>query len=111
MTNLSVNINKLGLLRNSRGRDYPNLIDFARRILHYGVQGLTIHPRQDERHITKKDAKDLSSLVRNYTNIELNIEGYPTDEFMCLMEDLKPHQCEVVNHFVTPLLSGFFYYS
>lgn len=96
MTVLSVNLNKIALLRNSRGRDYPNVVDFARRFYHLGVRGITIHPRQDERHITRQDALDLGCLADEIDDMELNIEGYPSEDFMQLVERVKPDQCTLV---------------
>ncbi len=63
MTQLSVNVNKIALLRNSRGRDFPNVINFAKKFMDLGVHGITVHPRQDERHITVKDAYELAELM------------------------------------------------
>ena len=96
MTDLSVNLNKIALLRNSRGRNYPSVTDFARRFIKLGVQGLTIHPRPDERHIKRQDAYDLAGLLRDYNGVELNIEGYPNDEFLRLIEETRPDQCTLV---------------
>ncbi|MEE9445460.1 MAG: pyridoxine 5'-phosphate synthase [Cocleimonas sp.] len=96
MTVLSVNLNKIALLRNSRGRDYPNVVEFAEKFIALGVQGITIHPREDERHITRQDAYDLSDLLANKGNIEFNIEGYPSDNFLALVHELKPTQCTLV---------------
>ena len=96
MTVLSVNLNKVALLRNSRGRDFPNVVEFARKFYNLGVGGITIHPRQDERHITRQDALDLGHLVRDLRNIELNIEGYPSVEFLKLVERVNPTQCTLV---------------
>jgi len=96
MTDLSVNLNKIALLRNSRGRDYPSVTDFARRFISLGVQGITIHPRPDERHIKRQDAYDLAELLRDYSDVELNIEGYPNEEFLRLIEDTRPDQCTLV---------------
>lgn len=96
MTDLSINLNKLALLRNSRGRDYPNLISFAEKFIALGVQGLTIHPRQDQRHITKEDAINLGEFMSEYPNVELNIEGYPSGDFLSLVEAIKPDQCSLV---------------
>jgi pyridoxine 5-phosphate synthase len=96
MTNLSINLNKIALLRNSRGRDYPNLVYFAEQFVSLGAHGLTIHPRQDERHITKQDAIDLSDYCRGKPQIELNIEGYPSQDFLQLVEQIKPEQCTLV---------------
>ena len=96
MTVLSVNLNKIALLRNSRGRDFPNVVGFARKFYELGVRGITIHPRQDERHITKQDALNLGLLVSDLRNIELNIEGYPSEEFLKLVERVNPTQCTLV---------------
>lgn len=96
MTVLSVNLNKLALLRNSRGRNYPDLLEFATRFIALGVQGLTIHPRPDERHIHRSDAHELTGLLRNHSGIELNIEGYPSEAFLQLITDTRPHQCTLV---------------
>ena len=96
MTVLSVNLNKIALLRNSRGRDFPNVVAFARKFYDLGVRGITIHPRQDERHITKQDALNLGRLVSDLRNIELNIEGYPSEEFLKLVERVNPTQCTLV---------------
>ena len=96
MTKLSVNINKIALLRNSRGRDYPSVIDFAEKFIALGVNGITVHPRQDERHITMQDAIDLSGLLSAYDDVEYNIEGYPSEEFLALVEKTKPTQCTLV---------------
>ena len=76
-TSLSVNLNKIALLRNSRGRDYPNVVDYAQRFIDLGVHGITIHPRQDERHAKKQDARELGELCRGLKNVEFNIEGFP----------------------------------
>ena len=71
VSRLSVNINKIALLRNSRGSDIPSVVQFAKDCERYGAQGITIHPRQDERHITRKDVYDLKPIVTT----EFNIEG------------------------------------
>ncbi|WP_196158836.1 pyridoxine 5'-phosphate synthase [Reinekea sp. G2M2-21] len=96
MTELSVNVNKLALLRNSRGHDAPNVVEFAKKFIDLGVKGITIHPRQDERHITRQDARDLGNLIRPLAGIELNIEGYPSEEFLLLIEEVKPDQTTLV---------------
>lgn len=96
MTVLSVNLNKIALLRNSRGRDFPNVVDFARKFYDLGVRGITIHPRQDERHITRQDALNLGRMVSDLRDIELNIEGYPSEEFLELVESVNPAQCTLV---------------
>jgi len=96
MTCLSVNLNKIALLRNSRGRDFPNVANFANKLITLGVHGITVHPRQDERHITKKDAYELGELLANNSEVEFNIEGYPSDDFMTLVTEIKPTQCTLV---------------
>ena len=96
MTQLSVNVNKIALLRNSRGRDFPNVIDFAKKFIDLGVHGITVHPRQDERHITVKDAYELSEFLQDYPNVEYNIEGFPSADFMKIVRETKPDQCTLV---------------
>ena len=104
-TSLSVNLNKIALLRNSRGRDYPNVVDYAQRFIDLGVNGITIHPRQDERHAKKQDARDLGELCRGLDSVEFNIEGYPSDDFMELILAIKPDQCTLVPDDVNQLTS------
>lgn len=96
MTKLSVNVNKIALLRNSRGRDFPNVINFAQKFIDLGVHGITVHPRQDERHITVKDAYELAEFLQDFPNVEYNIEGYPSQEFLKIISDTKPDQCTLV---------------
>ena len=96
MTRLSVNLNKIALLRNSRGRDYPNVVEYARKCISLGVDGITIHPRPDERHAKKRDACDLGLLCEQYAQVEFNIEGYPAPDFLALCEAVKPDQCTLV---------------
>ena len=92
MTKLSVNINKIATLRNSRGGNTPNLIQFAKDIQQFGAQGVTIHPRPDERHIRYQDALDLKPIV--YT--EFNIEGNPIPKFVDMVLQIKPTQVTLV---------------
>ena len=96
MTVLSVNVNKIALLRNSRGRDFPNVIEFAKRVIGLGVKGITVHPRPDERHITRRDIRELTSFLADYPGVEFNIEGYPSEDFMELVLNAKPDQCTLV---------------
>lgn len=96
VTKLSVNVNKIALLRNSRGRDYPNVVDFARKFIALGVHGITVHPRQDQRHITNQDAVDLAALLADCPAVEFNIEGYPSEAFLALIERTRPDQCTLV---------------
>lgn len=92
MTKLSVNINKIATLRNARGGDFPSVTESAVKIQEFGAQGITIHPRPDERHITRKDVYDLKPLV--YT--EFNIEGNPHRSFIDMVLDVKPEQVTLV---------------
>ena len=92
MTKLSVNVNKIATLRNSRGGNVPDLIKTAIDIQNYGADGITVHPRPDERHIRKKDVFDLIPIIRT----EYNIEGYPSPDFLDLVKKVKPHQVTLV---------------
>lgn len=96
MTHLSVNLNKIGLLRNSRGRNYPNMTAMAQRTLDLGAFGLTIHPRPDQRHATYRDAFDLKELLKQYPGRELNIEGFPDEKFLEVVLEVLPDQCTLV---------------
>ncbi|MDP1930176.1 MAG: pyridoxine 5'-phosphate synthase [Gammaproteobacteria bacterium] len=96
MTILSVNVNKIALLRNSRGRNFPDVLYFVRRLIGLGVKGITVHPRQDERHITRKDVVEITALLSDFPSVEFNIEGYPSPEFMELIARVKPAQCTLV---------------
>ena len=92
MTKLSVNINKVATLRNSRGGDTPNLVEFASSIQEFGAQGITIHPRPDQRHIRYQDVYDLKQVVHT----EYNIEGNPIPDFIDLVLKIKPNQVTLV---------------
>jgi pyridoxine 5-phosphate synthase len=92
MAILSVNVNKIATLRNSRGADVPNLIKVAIDLERFGAQGITIHPRPDERHIRYQDARDLKKVVQT----ELNIEGNPIDSFIKLVNEVQPAQVTLV---------------
>jgi pyridoxine 5-phosphate synthase len=92
MTKLSVNINKIATLRNSRGGSMPNVVQVAKDVQKFGAQGITIHPRPDERHIRYQDARNLKSVVHT----EFNIEGNPVAKFMDLVLELKPTQVTLV---------------
>lgn len=92
MTKLSVNINKIATLRNSRGGNVPNLLQVAKDLQQFGAQGITIHPRPDERHIKYQDAFDLKEVVHT----EYNIEGNPVKKFMDLVLTIKPTQVTLV---------------
>jgi pyridoxine 5-phosphate synthase len=92
MTRLSVNINKIATLRNARGGENPNVVKVAKDCERFGAQGITIHPRPDERHITTQDVYDLAPNVTT----EFNIEGYPDDRFLELVAKNKPTQATLV---------------
>ena len=92
MTRLSVNINKLATLRNARGGNNPDVVATALLIERYGAQGITVHPRPDERHIRRSDARALKPLLTT----EFNIEGYPTDDFIALVLEVRPAQVTLV---------------
>jgi pyridoxine 5-phosphate synthase len=92
MVRLSVNINKVALIRNSRGSNLPNLLQVARDCEAFGAQGITVHPRPDQRHIRYDDIPALRSIVTT----EFNIEGNPDQEFMDLVLQNPPHQCTLV---------------
>jgi len=96
MTKLSVNLNKLALLRNQRDVGYPDLLDHAEIILSAGAQGLTIHPRPDQRHIRFDDIKAISDFVAYKKDIEFNIEGYPSDDFIERVLAYDCHQVTLV---------------
>ena len=92
MVNLSVNINKIATLRNARGENFPNLVDFAIDIENYGANGITVHPRPDERHIKYKDVFELKNKIKT----EFNIEGNPSKNFLKLVKSNKPTQVTLV---------------
>ena len=96
MTLLSVNVNKIALLRNSRGRDFPNLCEFVGKLVNLNVKGITVHPRPDERHVTRQDVLDLTEFLGLYPDVEFNIEGYPSKQFMELVLAVQPAQCTLV---------------
>ena len=102
MTILSVNINKIATLRNARGEDYPNLLNTAIDIIKFGAQGITIHPRPDERHVRYQDAMDLKRNI----SCELNIEGNPIKKFIDLVNEVKPAQVTLVPDSVDAITSN-----
>jgi pyridoxine 5-phosphate synthase len=97
-TKLSVNLNKVALLRNQRDVGYPSVLEAARLAIHAGAHGITVHPRPDERHIRRTDVIELAALVRDELapGIEYNIEGYPTPEFIALIGEVRPDQVTLV---------------
>lgn len=92
MTKLSVNINKIATIRNARGGNNPNVVQVAIDCERFGAQGITVHPRPDERHITRQDVYDLKKVVTT----EFNIEGYPDERFMKMVKEVKPEQATLV---------------
>lgn len=92
MSRLSVNINKIATLRNARGGNVPNVVQVAKDCERFGAQGITVHPRPDERHITRKDVYDLKTIVTT----EFNIEGYPSRQFLNMVDEVQPAQVTLV---------------
>jgi pyridoxine 5-phosphate synthase len=92
MIKLSVNINKIATIRNARGGNIPSVLDAAVNIQKFGAQGITVHPRPDERHIRYRDVYDIKPIITT----EFNIEGYPSASFLTLVKDVKPHQVTLV---------------
>ncbi len=92
MIKLSVNINKIATIRNARGGSIPSIVNAAIKCQNFGADGITIHPRPDERHITRKDVYDLKQVVTK----EYNIEGYPSPDFISMVLEIKPEQVTLV---------------
>jgi len=102
MTKLSVNINKIATLRNARGGDFPNIVQAAIDIQNFGAQGITIHPRPDERHIRYQDARDIKPSITT----EFNIEGNPIKQFIDLVLEVQPDQVTLVPDAVDAITSN-----
>lgn len=96
MTKLSVNVNKIALLRNARALDMPVVGRLAGLALQSGASGITVHPRPDERHIRKSDVLPLSEVIKQFPNAEFNIEGNPFHQLMDIIREIKPHQVTLV---------------
>ena len=96
MTKLSVNLNKIALLRNTRTIGIPDLVKFAEIALVAGADGITVHPRPDGRHVRADDVVALAALMRAWPDREFNIEGNPFHNLMAFVRDVKPHQCTLV---------------
>ena len=92
MTKLSVNINKIATIRNARGGESPNVVEAAINCQKFGADGVTIHPRPDERHITRKDVYDIKPII----STEFNIEGYPSEDFIKMVLEVNPEQVTLV---------------
>lgn len=111
MTALSINLNKIALIRNSREGNYPNVVEMAEQCIKLGADGITVHPRPDQRHIRPSDVRQLASLVNPISAVEFNIEGNPFAEpladypgLLALVEETHPDQCTLVpdsNHQLT----------
>lgn len=111
MTALSINLNKIALIRNSREGNYPNVVEMAEQCIKLGADGITVHPRPDQRHIRPSDVRQLASLVNPISAVEFNIEGNPFAEpladypgLLALVEETQPDQCTLVpdsNHQLT----------
>ena len=97
MARLSVNLNRVALLRNSRHTGIPDLLNFARTAIDAGVAGITVHPRPDERHIRRSDVFELAKLMRpERPALEFNIEGYPDKWLFDIAKEVRPEQCTLV---------------
>ncbi len=96
MTRLSVNVNKIATLRNSRGKNQPNLMEVVKKLTHFGVKGITVHPRPDGRHILYSDVRDIKKFLKTQDRVEMNVEGYPSSSFLQLIEEIQPDQCTLV---------------
>jgi pyridoxine 5-phosphate synthase len=96
MTKLSVNVNKIATLRNTRALGIPSVVRAATICLEAGAHGITVHPRPDERHIRPEDVYELAELLKQYPQAEYNIEGNPLIEYMHFIEAVKPTQCTLV---------------
>ena len=107
MTALSINVNKFALIRNARGADLPNLVNISKKCIEYGADGITVHPRPDERHVKFSDLEELKNLTDNYEKIEFNIEGYPSDDFIKRIIDVSPDQVTLVPDPPEALTSSF----
>lgn len=102
MTHLSVNLNKVALLRNARPLAIPSVVKMGEISIAAGAHGLTVHPRPDERHIRRSDVYDLAALLKQHPTIEYNIEGNPLESpFMEIIREVRPHQCTLVPDDVT----------
>jgi pyridoxine 5-phosphate synthase len=104
---LSINLNKIALLRNSRHTGVPNLLEYAALAREAGVEGITIHPRPDERHIRREDVLHLADWMKPWRpELELNIEGYPDERLLAIVEAVRPEQCTLVPDAPTAITSN-----
>ena len=107
MTALSINVNKFALIRNARGADLPNLYNISKKCIDFGANGITVHPRPDERHAKFSDLEILKNLTNEFENIEFNIEGYPSNEFIQKVIEVMPDQVTLVPDPPDALTSSF----
>jgi pyridoxine 5-phosphate synthase len=107
MVRLSVNVNKVAIVRNARRGEVPRILDAARPCLDAGAGGITVHPRPDERHIRPRDVRELRALLERYPEAEFNVEGNPTPAFLDLVLEVLPHQCTLVPDPPDALTSSF----
>ena len=107
MTLLNINVNKFALLRNARGTDHPNLISICEKCINFGAQGITVHPRPDERHAKFSDLPKISDLIKKSNQIEFNIEGYPSEHFVKEVIKNHPNQVTLVPDPPEALTSSF----
>ena len=107
MSALSVNVNKFALIRNARGADLPNLYDISKKCIEFGADGITVHPRPDERHAKFSDLEILKNLTKEFENIEFNIEGYPSNDFIQKVITVMPDQVTLVPDPPDALTSSF----
>ncbi|HLQ77510.1 MAG TPA: pyridoxine 5'-phosphate synthase [Terriglobia bacterium] len=96
MTRLSVNVNKVALLRNSRNNGIPGVIRAAELCIAAGAHGITVHPRPDQRHIRPSDVRELSAMLKRFPSVEFNIEGNPYPDFLEIVREVRPAQCTLV---------------
>src|ERR1019366_1113687 len=102
MAKLSVNVNKVATLRNSRGGSQPSVLEAVDVCINAGAPGITVHPRADQRHITPKDVRDIARALRDRApRVEFNIEGDPRPDLLDLVEEVRPDQCTLV-----PVVAG-----
>ena len=107
MTALSVNVNKFALIRNARDADHPNLLEISKKCINFGANGITVHPRPDERHAKFSDLMPLKQLVTTFDNVEFNIEGYPSESFIEKVIEVYPDQVTLVPDPPDALTSSF----
>ena len=107
MTALSINVNKFALIRNARGADIPNLVDISKKCIDFGADGITVHPRPDERHVKFSDLQKLKNITNKYNGVEFNVEGYPSNDFIDRVIDVCPDQVTLVPDPPEALTSSF----